>query len=41
MSLSVGHTARLEPTVKDLFDTLEVSFAFFGGDGDVVDFVAM
>jgi len=39
--LSVGHTARLEPTVENLFDALEVPFAFFRGDGDVVDFIAM
>ena len=41
VSLSVGHTARLEPTVEDLFDALEVPFAFFRGDGDVVDFITM
>ncbi len=35
----VRHAARLKPTVKDLFNSVQVSFALFAGNGDVVDVV--
>lgn len=38
MTLRIWHAARLEPAIEDLFDTSEVPFALFRGDGDVIDF---
>jgi hypothetical protein len=29
VSLSIGHTARLEPAVEDLFDAFQIALAFF------------
>jgi hypothetical protein len=35
--LSVGHGTRFEPTIKDFFDPLQITFTLLRGDGDTVD----
>jgi hypothetical protein len=37
MRLSVGHRSRFEPTIKDFLDSLQITLALLGGDGDTVD----
>lgn len=37
MRLSVGHGTRLEPTIKDFLDPLQITLALLRGDGDTVD----
>ena len=41
MNLRVGHWAALEPTVKNLFDSFEFSFALTGFDCQVVDVLSV
>lgn len=41
MALSEWHRATLEPTVKDLWDPPEDTFAHLGWDGDVINALSM
>jgi len=41
MKLGIRHTARLEPAVEDLINTLEIPFTFLRWDGNVVDLVSV
>jgi hypothetical protein len=35
--LGVRHASRLEPTVKDFLDSLQITFSLLGRDGNVID----